>query len=1391
MPSVTPQIREDLVALFVGMFKAAPGATNLAEMEAAVEAGATLATVAKNLAAKPSFNSVYPAPLTDIQFADKVVTNFLSNDVSDAVSKWSFDWVIGQTQAGAARSEVISTAVVALRTTTNTEFKVPQDTLQNKVNVASHYSITKNLSSTNLEQLQAVIAEVSHAEDSVNLAKSTVNSGAALAFVAEAEAAAAAVIAAANAAAAAAAAVIAAANAAAAAAITAAANAAAAVIAEQNAAAAAAAAAAPAPAAPAAPAPAAPAAPAAVAMALTLTAAGAVAGQTGATSNTSVNGLASAVANLTALNDTVNSTAAFLIGSTVTGGVGTDTLTLSITPAAANGAEGTLTAANLANVTGFETITLANFVNSAERVNVYNITIANANIDLDSTLTVTSSMAGLLHNGTLSAAGVTFNASGITGNRKLNFTGSTAHDSVVGGAGNDTITGGTGVNSLSGGDGDDIIILNGAVAAADANVLAGGNSTDTLQIGTGGANLTVNLTGSTVGTFENLDMATNVAINTVTMTGAQYAAFTGRKTGNGGNDILTLTTVPAAPIDAGDGTITKMSVVEGTTLTIAAASTAATQIITETGTAGTSTFILGTGAYTGTWVGIDATDVVKVVDGTNVAGNTGLNGGVVFDFQSATATLTLNATQNGLATTFVNAAANIQTIALSAAGTFTTNSAIESYTNLGASTVTIAAGHTAVSLAGAWGNKTTVVVGGQTVTGTWFFNHGTDEIIATTGANIAGVNGGNATTAENITLTGAITMTPAQLTNFTAPGGADSVTLTTAGTFTANAAIESYILANGTNMVSIGGTQSKSITGGAGKDTFNVGANDRVTNGNNWAIDFGVDATSDQLFVMDQDTNPAHVSLTTVTNFDVVDNDVIRLYTGAAMTSGFFLSIPAGGNSNKVTDLYTQGSIIEITGSNVGNLADDADGGAVELAIIGAIGHRPRSNQTYVLYGGGNAGIYNVQFSGGWTLDTPGQLLVEHLITLLGVAPDSLGFTHFNSGQGLSDIVGKHITLTGAGAVAGQTGATSNTSVNGAASVSANLTVDRDTVSSTTAFLVGSTIASGDGTNINNDSLYLSISPAAANGAEGTLTAANLANVTGFREINLANFVNSAGIVNAYNITIANANVLFNGNNKLWVNSEMSGLLHDGTLSAAPGVTFNAASLTGGRALRFAGAGAIDVVTGGTGGDQIDGGAGNDTLSGNDGNDYIAGGLGADTIDMGGTGIGNTDQDWVVVAPEDTGVVVAITGSVTAGQAIGALSFNSTAMDLVSGFVGQWHQDSVWLLKTGESAYTEWLTNRAFDSPTKFAAGVLTNGNTWGANNAGQIAAVRGNNAAGIFTASNTGADTALIWDSDGTGDGGDRSAIILVGKFWTTTNFPTYNFNGPQHGIFSMSGSA
>lgn len=58
-------------------------------------------------------------------------------------------------------------------------------------------------------------------------------------------------------------------------------------------------------------------------------------------------------------------------------------------------------------------------------------------------------------------------------------------------------------------------------------------------------------------------------------------------------------------------------------------------------------------------------------------------------------------------------------------------------------------------------NATTVNVGSATVTGTYALANCGDILDATDGANIAGVNAGVATTAERLTLAGAITMTAA------------------------------------------------------------------------------------------------------------------------------------------------------------------------------------------------------------------------------------------------------------------------------------------------------------------------------------------------------------------------------------------------------------------------------------------------------------------------------------------------------------------------------------------------------------------------------------------------------------------------------------------------------
>ncbi len=115
-------------------------------------------------------------------------------------------------------------------------------------------------------------------------------------------------------------------------------------------------------------------------------------------------------------------------------------------------------------------------------------------------------------------------------------------------------------------------------------------------------------------------------------------------------------------------------------------------------------------------------------------------------------------------------------------------------------------------------------IGGLTVTGTLTMGTGTDTIIATSGANIAGLNNGDVTTADALTLTGAITMTTAQaqhnVMTITASGESDTVTLTTTGSLTGQSTIEHYILSDSGNTFTQGSTDNNSVTGGLGNDTI-------------------------------------------------------------------------------------------------------------------------------------------------------------------------------------------------------------------------------------------------------------------------------------------------------------------------------------------------------------------------------------------------------------------------------------------------------------------------------------------------------------------------------------------------------------------------------------------
>ena len=348
----------------------------------------------------------------------------------------------------------------------------------------------------------------------------------------------------------------------------------------------------------------------------------------------------------------------------------------------------------------------------------------------------------------------------------------------------------------------------------------GGNTvTGTYELGAGtdvivasnGANLD-GVNSGVATTAETLDISALAAIG-VTMTKAQHDGFTTFSV-NSTDDSITISTANATLTT--NSSILNYTVDAGSSVTVGTGAGHLAQVITETGTEAVSTFTLGGGTYTGDWSGIDAADVVKVVNNTNIAGNTGLDSGATIDFQNGTGVgITLNATQNGVVT--YASTTNSQTITLSAADTFTANAGIEKYVLTGASNITVNA---ATNVDGDTGNQT-VTVGGNTVTGTYELGAGTDVINATTGADISGVNSGLATTAESLTLASdaSISMTAAQYTGFSgtinAGGTAETIIFTDAiSGITLNSAVENWTLAAGTNSAAIGAA-SQSVNANA------------------------------------------------------------------------------------------------------------------------------------------------------------------------------------------------------------------------------------------------------------------------------------------------------------------------------------------------------------------------------------------------------------------------------------------------------------------------------------------------------------------------------------------------------------------------------------------------
>ena len=359
----------------------------------------------------------------------------------------------------------------------------------------------------------------------------------------------------------------------------------------------------------------------------------------------------------TQLDDAISTTAAFLVGSTIDGAGGNDTLTISTDPTSggpaidisarvSNVERISLTAGNTA-ATFTVPATSGLVVNNASTTAVSSIVLSGPS------QSVTAASSGLT---TVAMGGGISNSVTVTGNGGVTVT-------ALGGAAGQSVTNsGTGTSTLTAtgvaftatlGAGGDTLTLPTGVITATANASTG---TDTLVAVNG-----TNISGATISGFEILNTAE--ALSTlVSMTPTQLAQFTGTNVTPEAGDRVVLTAA---------GTVNQQLVIPGYTLA------AGTNIFNANTTAQTLTVTGGTSNTYNMGAVLDAADVITgatgLTDVLNITGAAvGSNGITAIDAinvnYATPATFTTGAITPGNIASTINASGSTAAVTLNLTG---------------------------------------------------------------------------------------------------------------------------------------------------------------------------------------------------------------------------------------------------------------------------------------------------------------------------------------------------------------------------------------------------------------------------------------------------------------------------------------------------------------------------------------------------------------------------------------------------------------------------------------------------------------------------------------------------------------------------------------------------
>lgn len=399
---------------------------------------------------------------------------------------------------------------------------------------------------------------------------------------------------------------------------------------------------------------------------------------TPATVNTTTKTNASA--STTNENDTITSTYTNLVGSTINGALGTDTLTVSgeaqtLTSLTAAGATG-VALTSVENVT-FSTVTGVMNLGAAIGADVASITLSSANAGLTATTTANKQAITVSNTSGANASTITLggNANVIT----LGAAGDTINTTVANLAGS-TFAMGAGADTLNVTDAGTFTLA----AAAVAGGAAAFSGVETVTL-TGISNLTVtpdaalavtqgNGATTIAGTGQTISVTANAA-NTLGLSGSSNYVVTG---GTGGAITSTATGTLAITATANAQTITSAS---ATTINAAALGANADTLN-------------GAGNYTVTGFGTVAGGTITegaARTGTLTVTTAGVNGGTITEVAGATGAVTANHAGTGTLAIATTASHGVTTIVASAANTVTasgTGTISYSATDAGAHTIT-------------------------------------------------------------------------------------------------------------------------------------------------------------------------------------------------------------------------------------------------------------------------------------------------------------------------------------------------------------------------------------------------------------------------------------------------------------------------------------------------------------------------------------------------------------------------------------------------------------------------------------------------------------------------------------------------------------------------------